>query len=263
MTDIQQILDALASRVRREILWLIWDDEQASGAIARAVGLSPPTVSEHLGVLRDAGLVTMHASGTFRRYRACRDRLRALQSLVVDEGSRWIPADDLPERAGARAQIGSVVTARTDVDVDVETAFRAFVEPRLYSAWLGVPVSIEDGRFSTTLEFGTTVRGNYDVVVPGSLIALRWDFADDGVPTPGAAMTGYMRFRPGDAPSTCAVEVHQLVDSEQQAQFMEAAWTMVLGRLHAHLLDALANEPIEREPRPKLRSAARRSPSPG
>lgn len=255
MTDIQRLLDALSSPIRREILWLIWDAELPSGAIAAAVGLTPPTVSEHLAVLRAAGLVSMRASGTFRRYRAQRDRLRALQSLVLDEGSRWVPADDLPERDGAVARTGIVVNARAEIDADVSTSFRAFTDPALYSAWLGVPVTIDDGRFATTMEFGTSVRGHYDVVVPDQLIAFRWDFADDGVPLPGGAMVGYLRFQPAEAERTSVVTVHQQVESEQQAQFMEVAWTMVLGRLRAHLIGALTEKQVPRPPRPKRRAS--------
>ena len=243
----------MSSPIRREILWLIWDQEQPSGAIAAAVGLTPPTVSEHLGVLRDAGLVSMQASGTFRRYRAQRDRLRALQSLVLDEGSRWIPADDLPERSGAVAHRGIAVNVSTNVEVDVATAFRSFTDAALYTAWLGVPVTIDGRRFATTMEFGTAVRGHYDVVVPDELIAFRWDFADDGVPLPGGEMLGYLRFDATESAGTSVVTVHQLVDSEQQAQFMEVAWTMVLGRLRAHVAGALADEPAHRPTRPKRR----------
>ena len=64
MTDVQRVLAALASPVRREILWRIWDDELPAGAIAAAFEVSAPTISEHLAVLRDAELVTMTVDGT-------------------------------------------------------------------------------------------------------------------------------------------------------------------------------------------------------
>jgi DNA-binding transcriptional ArsR family regulator/uncharacterized protein YndB with AHSA1/START domain len=252
VTDTQTLLDALSSPVRREILWLIWRDELPAGAIAAAVQLSPPTVSEHLAVLRDAGLVSVRASGTFRHYRAERSRLRALQSSVLEESSRWTPADDLPERSGAMAMLGSVVTARAEVNANSRTVFEAFTDAAVYSAWLGVPVTIDGDRFSTTMEFGTSVRGHYDVVVPHDLIALRWDFADDGVPLPGGEMVGYVRFHEGAVRGASTVTVHQLVESGQQAEFMEVAWTMVLGRLRDYFA-APAPTPVRRAARPKRR----------
>jgi uncharacterized protein YndB with AHSA1/START domain len=181
---------------------------------------------------------------------------------VLEESARWTPADDLPERSGAVATLGQVVTARTEVHADTRTVFEAFTDAAVYSAWLGVPVTIDGDRFSTTMEFGTSVRGHYDVVVPHDLIALRWDFADNGVPLPGGEMIGYVRFQNGTARDTCSVTVHQLVESEQQAQFMEVAWTMVLGRLRDHFA-AADPEPVRRAARPKRRlDAADHAPRP-
>src|SRR3954462_1101120 len=67
---LQPTLDALASPIRREILWMVWDDELAAGEIAAAFDLSAGTISAHLAALRDAGLVTVRREGNFRRYRA-------------------------------------------------------------------------------------------------------------------------------------------------------------------------------------------------
>src|SRR4051812_50104163 len=57
--EVQRVMQALGSPVRREILWLVAEDERPAGEIAAAVAVSAPTVSEHLKVLRQAGLVTM------------------------------------------------------------------------------------------------------------------------------------------------------------------------------------------------------------
>ena len=63
MIDLQKILEALSSPVRREILWLVRDTELAAGSISTAFELTPPTISEHLAVLRDAGLVRVREEG--------------------------------------------------------------------------------------------------------------------------------------------------------------------------------------------------------
>src|SRR4051812_16309975 len=86
--NIQKVLAALTSPVRREILGLVWDDELPAGDIATAFALTGATISEHLSVLRDAGLVTMTATGTFRRYRARQDVLRGLHAALGDS-VRW------------------------------------------------------------------------------------------------------------------------------------------------------------------------------
>jgi uncharacterized protein YndB with AHSA1/START domain/DNA-binding transcriptional ArsR family regulator len=233
--DIQKVIGALTSPIRREILALIWDRDVTAGEIAAAFVVTKPTISQHLAVLRDAGLVVTTAVGTSRLYRARQESLRGLHA-ALDGTGKWDAADDLPERSLADARTKPVVVAAVDVDTDPATTFTAFTDPAVYSRWLGVPVRIEDGHFSCTMEWGTRVRGRYEVVCPPELIAMRWDFDDDNVPVPGNEMTGYLRVTPHGAGAH--VEVHQLVDTARQADFMEAAWTMVLGRLKTGVVDA-------------------------
>lgn len=256
MRDVQRILDALSSPVRREILALIWDRELPAGEIAAAFHVRAPTVSQHLSVLREAGLVTMTAQGNFRRYRARQDALRGLHDALSDSAAKWTPADDIPEHALAHAETRGVVIAQVDVETDQPTTFRAFTNPAVYSRWMGVPVQIEDGRFRCTLEWGTRVVGVYEQVVEPHLIALRWDFDDDNVPIPGGEMTGYLRF--AGAGAGCHVEVHQLVNSPDHAEFIETAWTLVLGRLKTGVVAASDQRtPTATRPRrPKQRRTA-------
>ena len=54
---------ALADPTRREILRLLRDGPKTSGEIAERFPTSWPTVSRHLGVLRDAGLILSERSG--------------------------------------------------------------------------------------------------------------------------------------------------------------------------------------------------------
>jgi DNA-binding transcriptional ArsR family regulator/uncharacterized protein YndB with AHSA1/START domain len=256
MRDIDKVISALGSPVRREILALIWGRELPAGDIADAFSLTKPTISQHLAVLRDAGLVTMTVAGTSRRYRARRDTLVGLHAAL--EGSlKWTPAEDLPEAALSDVHTVPAVTASVVVDADQAATFRAFTDPEIYARWLGVPVSIRDGRFSATMEFGTEVRGTYDIVSPPELIAMRWDFEDDNVPIPGRELVGYLRIRPHGA-KRADVEVQQLVENPRQAEFMEAAWGMVLGRLRAGIVAALSpSVPVApRRRRSKRRSSA-------
>lgn len=251
MPDIQKVIAALGSPVRREILGLIWERELPSGEIAAAFSVTKPTISQHLAVLREAGLVTSRAAGTSRRYRARQEPLSGLRAALSSPG-KWSNADDLPERALSDAHTELAVVASTDVGTSQESAFAAFTDPAVYSRWLGVPVTIEDGNFACTMEWGTRVRGRYELVCPPELIVMRWDFEDDNVPIPGGEMTGYLRVTPRGAEAH--VEVHQLVDTPAQAEFMEQAWTMVLGRFKAGVASAISTgqEPAPRPARPKL-----------
>jgi len=244
--DIQKVLAALASPVRREILGLIWDRELSAGEIAAAFPVTKPTISQHLAVLREAGLAERTAVGTSRRYRARRDALHGLRAALGSAGWRT-NADDAPERAASSARTTPAVVASTDVDTGQAVTFAAWTDPAVYSRWLGVPVTIEDGRFACTMEWGTHVRGRYELVCPPELIVMRWDFEDDNIPVPGGEMTGYLRIQPNGRGSH--VEVHQLVDTPAQAAFMEGAWALVLGRLKAGVTRA-ANPAEPMSPRP-------------
>jgi DNA-binding transcriptional ArsR family regulator len=254
--DINTTIAALSSPVRRDILALVWDRELAAGEIAAAFSVTKPTISQHLAMLREAGLVRMRAAGTSRRYRARPEALVGLRGAL--EGSdKWTIADQIPERDLSEARAVSAVVVAVDVDTDVATTFAAFTDAAVYSRWLGVPVTIENGRFAATMEFGTEVRGTYDVVCPPELIAMRWDFEDDNVPVPGGDFTGYLRVHARN-PAGSRVEVHQLVDTPAQTEFMEAAWGLVLGRLKGGVVTASNPEAaVGRRPRrSKRRSSA-------
>ncbi|MBB5911400.1 DNA-binding transcriptional ArsR family regulator [Nocardia transvalensis] len=83
----EQIFDALGDPVRRSILeMLATAGERPAGEIVAAVQrqtkISQPGVSQHLRVLRDAGLVTVRAEGTRRFY--------ALDQEGVDAAQAWL-----------------------------------------------------------------------------------------------------------------------------------------------------------------------------
>ena len=247
MRDIQKVLAALTSPVRREILGLIWDRELSAGEIAAAFPVSKPTISQHLAVLREAGLAASTAVGTSRRYRARQGTLRGLHAALESAG-KWVNADEAPERAATRVRTMPVVVASIDVETSQDVTFAAFTDPVVFSRWLGVPVTLEDGRFACTMEWGTSTRGRYEIVSPPELIALRWDFEDDNIPVPGGELTAYLRIRPA-AGGGAHVEVHQLVDTPTQAEFMQGAWAVALGRLAAGV--ARASDPAAAmDPRP-------------
>jgi DNA-binding transcriptional ArsR family regulator len=64
-------LKAIAEPRRRAILRLVWSQELPAAAIADEFrDVSRPAISQHLAVLKDAGLVTERRDGTRRLYRA-------------------------------------------------------------------------------------------------------------------------------------------------------------------------------------------------
>jgi DNA-binding transcriptional ArsR family regulator len=79
---VQDVLDAISSPRRREILRLIWQRELPAGDIAKGFDVTWPAVSQNLRVLRDAGLVTERREGTHRFYRANPASLGPLEAVL-------------------------------------------------------------------------------------------------------------------------------------------------------------------------------------
>ena len=63
-------LRALADPRRRAILGLVRERELAAGEIAGRFDVTRPAISQHLSVLREAGLISERRDGTRRLYRA-------------------------------------------------------------------------------------------------------------------------------------------------------------------------------------------------
>jgi DNA-binding transcriptional ArsR family regulator len=77
-------LKALAEPRRRAILHLVRGTELSSGEIASRFEVTGPAISQHLGVLKEAGLVTERRAGTRRLYRARPEGLADLRRFVED-----------------------------------------------------------------------------------------------------------------------------------------------------------------------------------
>src|ERR1043166_1427060 len=75
-------LAALADPTRREIFERIVDRPQDVGELARELPVSRPAVSQHLKVLKNAGLVVDRAQGNRRIYQADPDGVAALRAQL-------------------------------------------------------------------------------------------------------------------------------------------------------------------------------------
>lgn len=75
---------ALADPTRRAVLERLREGPRPVGELARDLPVSRPAVSQHLRVLKDAGLVTERREGTRRLYRIDPDGLAALRDYFDD-----------------------------------------------------------------------------------------------------------------------------------------------------------------------------------
>ncbi len=75
-------LRAIAEPRRRHILRLVRDGELSAGEIASHFDVTRPAISQHLGVLKEAGLVEERRNGTQRLYRARPQGLADLKEFL-------------------------------------------------------------------------------------------------------------------------------------------------------------------------------------
>jgi DNA-binding transcriptional ArsR family regulator len=77
--SVDAVLDALGDRTRRTILERLSAGSLAVGVLADQLPVSRPAVSQHLRVLKDAGLVVESVAGTRRLYRVNKSGLRVVR----------------------------------------------------------------------------------------------------------------------------------------------------------------------------------------
>lgn len=76
------VLQLVAEPRRQEILRQVWRDELPVGELVERLDLSYAGVSQHLALLRDAGLVTVRRDGKQRFYRADHEQLGPLKEFL-------------------------------------------------------------------------------------------------------------------------------------------------------------------------------------
>ena len=80
----QDVLNAISSARRREILRLVWERELSAGDIAARFDVSWPAISQNIAVLRKAGLVTERREANRRFYRADQQALGSLRPALQE-----------------------------------------------------------------------------------------------------------------------------------------------------------------------------------
>ncbi len=89
---------ALADTTRRNIVEALASGEQSFGELADRFEMSRPAVSQHLKVLRDAGLVSARAEAQRRIYRLDDDALGDIERWLDRVRQFWNPRLDELER---------------------------------------------------------------------------------------------------------------------------------------------------------------------
>jgi DNA-binding transcriptional ArsR family regulator len=83
-TSAENVLKALAEPRRQQILRLVRATPRSVGEIAEQVDITQQAVSQHLQVLKDAGLVAVRQDGTRRLYAIRPDGLASLDRFLAE-----------------------------------------------------------------------------------------------------------------------------------------------------------------------------------
>jgi DNA-binding transcriptional ArsR family regulator len=75
-------IEVLADATRRQVMEMLAGGEMRSGDIARRIGVTAPAVSQHLRVMREAGLVSVRIDAQRRYYR--------IDTAGLDEIEAWV-----------------------------------------------------------------------------------------------------------------------------------------------------------------------------
>ncbi|MEP1151674.1 MAG: winged helix-turn-helix transcriptional regulator [Balneola sp.] len=76
------LFKALNDPTRRQILDLLKEKDLSAGEIAEAFDISKPSISHHLDLLKNAGLVTSERDGQFIVY--------SLDTTALEEATQWL-----------------------------------------------------------------------------------------------------------------------------------------------------------------------------
>jgi DNA-binding transcriptional ArsR family regulator len=85
----QTVLDVVAEPRRRQILALLLDGERLVGELADELGVSQPTVSKHLRIMREAGLVGSRVDAQRRWYHLEAEPLTELDTWLEPYRRAW------------------------------------------------------------------------------------------------------------------------------------------------------------------------------
>ena len=122
---------SLADASRLRMLGILAAGERSVDELAALLDLRPPTVSHHLAILRELGLVSMRAEGNVHMYRLDEDALRALSREVLSPERVASFADDVEAEAWQRKVLRDFFEGERLKEIPASRKKRAVILGRL------------------------------------------------------------------------------------------------------------------------------------
>ena len=249
------LVAVLSEPNRRRLLELLSLGEQTVSQLAANFGVTRSAVSQHLGVLSNAGLVRARQDGRFRYYRldpAGMAALRgALEAFWTHELGQLVIAATPARRDDVTAEKSVLVP------LDPDATFALLTEPERLRRWQAVTARIElraGGEYRWTIVPGHNASGTITELERGKRLVFTFGWEDSNDLPPGAS-TVTITLEPAEG-GTRVHLVHSGLTPEQATGHLEG-WTHYLERLvaAADKGDAGLDEWVTGEPSDPLSAA--------
>jgi uncharacterized protein (TIGR03086 family) len=235
---VPDLLAVLAEPNRRRLLAMLASGEQTVSQLAEQFGVTRSAISQHLGVLADAGLVLVRQEGRWRYYRLDPAGMSALRQAL---DMFW--TNELEQLVAVRPTIKGATTMTAEPTMTVEHSvvvplgpdetFAMLTEPARLRCWQALTARVDlraGGEYRWTIVPGRSAAGAFSEVEPGKRLVFTWGWEGDESLPPGAS-TVTITLEPVDG-GTLVRLVHDGLTSEQAEGHLEG-WKHYWDRLAA------------------------------
>jgi len=93
MRELVKVLKAAADKNRLRIFKMLQHRKMCVCELAAALGISPPSVSRHLSLMKDAGLIEDERDGIWTNYMLCEEKINKFAPVIQSHLKEWINDD--------------------------------------------------------------------------------------------------------------------------------------------------------------------------
>ena len=219
---------ALAEPRRRDILRLVRDRPRSVNEIAEQFDVSQQAISQHLKVLKDAGLVAVRPDGQRRLYMVRPEGLAALQDFLAEF---WPPAPAAPQAGGGVRRWPLSRSPPPCISTPHPSGCMSTSPDRRPSSpgWATTPCSKPSLAAGSTVDIkGAPVRGRFLHLDPPHLLLISWGYAGSDRLPPGAS-TVEIRLTADRGGTRVELQHRDLPPAERPGHI--SGWTHYIARL--------------------------------
>jgi ArsR family transcriptional regulator len=98
MRELLKVLKAAGDKNRLRILKMLEQKDMCVCELSAALGITQPSVSKHLSLLKEAGLVSDEREGQWIDYKLCRDKVNHYAPVLLKQLEDWVNDDPVVKR---------------------------------------------------------------------------------------------------------------------------------------------------------------------